>query len=119
MSIPWQIRNGSSGHMRKAFDEIVNTRRGLRGFYLGWRPLVMRDVIGYSLLYTVFFYAKKQKDLPIWAAGGISGISFYLSTLPIDRVKTIMMTQDTSKPQYRNASHCFVDIVKREGIRGL
>ena len=34
---------------------------------------------------------------PTWVIGGCAGVTFYLSTLPIDRVKTIMMTQPLTR----------------------
>lgn len=29
----------------------------------------------------------------MWVIGGLAGIGFYLTSLPMDRVKTILMTQ--------------------------
>ena len=50
---------------------------------------------------------------------GLSGVAFYMSTLPIDRVKTVMMTQDFARPEYRSAAECFRDLYAREGLAGM
>jgi hypothetical protein len=79
----------------------------------------------------------------MWVVGGLAGVSFYLISLPMDRVKTILMTQvplravligslfglvsslarscawtlplwqDITRPVYRSATECFLDILKR------
>lgn len=87
--------------------------------YFGWRPLVFRDVLGYALLYSTFHYTTTYNLFPTFICGGLSGVAFYLSTLPIDRVKTVMMTLDFRDPMYRTASHAARSIYSQEGFLGL
>ena len=54
-------------------------------FYRGWGALVIRDTVGYALLFSVFHAGRKERNLPPWLVGGCAGLAFYLSTLPIDR----------------------------------
>jgi len=92
---------------------------GVGVFYRGWPPLVLRDCIGYGLLYQTFESTRASGLIPVWLCGGLSGTTFYFCTLPIDRVKTVMMTQDLAHPSYSTARACFVDLVQREGLTGM
>ena len=137
---------------------------GWRVFYRGLRPLVLRDTIGYGVLYSVFFYGKAAvvaaqaqaqaeaeaalkklpsgagkgesgggsgggggsftlnavwRNTPVWLLGGASGFAFYLTILPIDRVKTVMMSQSLERPLYATATACFRDLHRRVGWRGM
>ena len=92
-------------------------------FYRGWSALVVRDTLGYAALFSIF-EASRQRQLPTWLTGGLAGVCFYVSTLPIDRAKTIVMTQPIETtaagagggwPAWRAA----VDVVRSEGWRGL
>ena len=68
---------------------------GVRVLFRGIAPLMLRDAIGYALLYTVYFEGKRLKALravPSWVLGGLAGTTFYAATLPIDRVKVMMQT---------------------------
>jgi solute carrier family 25 (mitochondrial carnitine/acylcarnitine transporter), member 20/29 len=94
---------------------------GAGAFYRGWRPLLLRDTVGYGVLYSIYLHGKESGPawVPAWAWGGLSGLGFYLSTLPVDRVKTVMMTQPPGKPLYRSATAAFRDIAAVEGAMGL
>lgn len=92
---------------------------GASVFYRGWRPLVMRDTLAYAVLFSIFFKTKESGAVPVWLCGGLSGVGFYMSTLPIDRIKTVMMTQSFSRPEYSSAWQCFRDLYTREGITGM
>ena len=91
----------------------------------------------YSALFSVFHHGPEYAPpgTPTWVIGGCAGVTFYLSTLPIDRVKTIMMTQPLTRaasstagaanraadaaPRYRSAAAAARDVLAREGIIGL
>ena len=45
--------------------------------------------------------------------------AFYGSTLPIDRVKTVMMTQDLLQPRFASPVDCARDIYLHQGLRGF
>ena len=89
---------------------------GMIAFYRGWLPLLCRDVPGYFLLFGVYDYGR---DLPQPLVGAAAGVAFYGSTLPIDRVKTIMMTQDIHRPRFASPVACARDIYQRDGVRGF
>lgn len=93
-------------------------RRGVAAFYAGWRPLVCRDVPGYAILYTVFVRGR-DAGAPPWLCGGLSGVAFYLSTLPVDRVKTVMMTQPLDAPTFRSASGAAAELWRAHGAAGF
>mmetsp|Transcript_39338 Transcript_39338/g.106240 ORF Transcript_39338/g.106240 Transcript_39338/m.106240 type:complete len:280 (+) Transcript_39338:250-1089(+) len=101
---------------------------GVAVFWRGYRTLFVRDTLGYAILYSTFANLKQarfdERRLPTWACGGISGLCFYLSTLPIDRVKTIMMTQDFSRSAARNGRvlnpmGAFMGVYESQGMLGF
>ena len=51
--------------------------------------------------------------------GAAAGVAFYGSTLPIDRVKTIMMTQDLLHLKFASPVDCARDIYLHQGVRGF
>ena len=80
--------------------------------------------MGYAGLFSVYTYGAEQgTDVPVWVWGGLSGLAFYLPTLPLDRVKTVMMTQalvgEATAPgraaPYATATACFRDLLARGG----
>lgn len=93
-------------------------RHGARAFYRGLPPLIVRDTIGYAVLFSIFESSMALGTLPTWLCGGLSGLGFYLTTLPVDRVKTVMMTQSFSTPQYENAWVCASSLLRTEGLAG-
>lgn len=94
-------------------------------FYRGWGALLLRDTIGYAALFSMYSSEQLRQQLPSWLVGGLSGLAFYLSTLPIDRAKTVLMTQDlTPAPAPAHAAHASGwgaarGVVAAEGWRGL
>ena len=89
---------------------------GLTAFYRGWLPLFCRDVPGYFLLFGVYDYGR---ELPQPLVGAAAGVAFYGSTLPIDRVKTVMMTQSILNPRFASPVDCARDIYLHQGVRGF
>jgi solute carrier family 25 carnitine/acylcarnitine transporter 20/29 len=89
---------------------------GLGAFYRGWLPLFCRDVPGYFLLFGVYEHGR---ELPQPLVGAAAGVAFYGSTLPIDRVKTVMMTQDLLHPKFASPVDCARDIYLHQGVRGF
>ena len=43
----------------------------------------MRDTLGYAVLFSIYASEDLRERLPMWLVGGLSGLSFYLLTLPI------------------------------------
>ena len=97
--------------MRQMFVE-----GGIGAFYKGWLPLFCRDVPGYFLLFGVYDYGR---ELPQPLVGAAAGVAFYGSTLPIDRVKTVMMTQSIVNPRFASPVDCARDIYLHQGVRGF
>ena len=85
----------------------------MAAFWRGLAPLALRDTLGYAVLYSSYTTLKglsssasspvggrgdgggASMDIPVipaWMCGGVSGVLFYLTILPIDRCKTIIMT---------------------------
>ena len=89
---------------------------GLSAFYRGWLPLFCRDVPGYFLLFGVYEHGR---ELPQPLVGAAAGVAFYGSTLPIDRVKTVMMTQSIVNPRFASPVDCARDIYLHQGVRGF
>jgi hypothetical protein len=76
-------------------------------FYRGLAPLALRDTIGYGILYSTYFGMKEWYggQIPTWVCGGVSGVMFYMITLPIDRCKTILMTQNFDREVARSTDN--------------
>ena len=126
---PYRGPLGTAQHLLRA--------HGPRGLFTGWSALVARDVPGYALLYTIYMHGRASPTLswvPTWAIGGTSGVGFYMLTLPIDRAKTVLMTQalgeklPVAKGAGRNGaasglprslSAALGAIVRDEGVMGL
>eukprot|EP00966_Prymnesium_polylepis_P192614 4464512-Prymnesium_polylepis.1 len=89
-------------------------------FYRGLAPLVVRDTFGYACLFSVFAWGGREAErVPAWLSSGLAGVAFYLTTLPIDRVKTVLMTQPVDRPAYSNALDAWREVTGREGFLGL
>jgi hypothetical protein len=52
-----------------------------------------RDTCGYAALFWIYDTGRRSEAAPMWVVGGFAGVGFYLMSLPMDRVKTILMTQ--------------------------
>ncbi|KAH8092015.1 hypothetical protein JL720_5592 [Aureococcus anophagefferens] len=107
-----------AGPLPRAPRAAAVARRGVAAFYAGWLPLVCRDVPGYALLYSVYV-AGTERRLPTALVGAASGLAFYVSTLPVDRVKTVMMTQPLDRPAFSSARAAFLEIYAANGILGF
>lgn len=112
------LRVGSAPRWRAILEHTGWLLRvhGWRVLYRGWPSLVLRDTIGYGCLFHVFEAGKQQKTVPPWLASGLAGVAFYLTTMPIDRVKTVVMTQGQPAQSSWQVS---VEILERDGVRGF
>ena len=106
-------RNSRSLAIFNHARELWSFKRSISGLYVGWRALLVsqffvscrscpqvslqskqiRDLFGYAALFWIYDTGRRSGTLPMWAVGGLAGVSFYLTSLPADRVKTILMTQ--------------------------
>ncbi|KAL1518844.1 hypothetical protein AB1Y20_003121 [Prymnesium parvum] len=111
-----------SGERARPLEFALSLARagGPLAFYSGLAPLIVRDSVGYACLFSVFAWGQREENrCPAWLSGGLAGVAFYLTTLPVDRVKTVLMTQNLNNPTYRTAREAWNDIVQREGFLGL
>lgn len=88
---------------------------GPLAFYRGWQVLLLRDCLGYCALFSVFHGTALQQQ-PSWLRGGCAGVAFYMLTLPLDRAKTIVMTDHLRSPSPWLALR---DVLHNEGGFGL
>ena len=103
--------------MRRLECAVAPTRLlradGLRvHLFRGLAPLMLRDAVGYALLFTVYDEGKRLKALrvvPSWVLGGLAGTSFYAATMPIDRVKVMMQTSA------RSLRSCCSELCRQDG----
>eukprot|EP00306_Pavlova_sp_CCMP459_P016998 CAMPEP_0185208410 /NCGR_PEP_ID=MMETSP1140-20130426/61989_1 /TAXON_ID=298111 /ORGANISM="Pavlova sp., Strain CCMP459" /LENGTH=223 /DNA_ID=CAMNT_0027776127 /DNA_START=63 /DNA_END=734 /DNA_ORIENTATION=- len=95
------------------------TVHGARSLFTGLLPLAARDTLGYAILFSVFDVGQQQNVVPSWMVSGLAGCSFYAATLPVDRVKAVMMTQSFSRPAYGSWFVAARSIVAEEGLQGL
>lgn len=99
--------------------------KGLKGFYRGFGPTVMKDTLfGASFLghyYTLrdYFIKHSASDVPTWQATFISGATAHCATwmllIPIDNIKT--KTQKAG--EYRGTLEIIKNTIKAEGTLSL
>jgi len=111
------------------FASAVTTiarQEGLRGFYVGAVPTIVRNVPFVVITFTMFSYFRQQADVdgPLTMGQSLRfGVSAALiaciGTQPIDVVKTRIMTQAAGTgggTVYTGAWHCFTNMVTTEGV---
>lgn len=106
--------------MLRTFSHIYRTE-GLRGFYAGIVPTLIRDVPYAGLNYMFYNQFKQhfQRDHSSSAvfifAGGMSGLLSTLCIYPFDVVRTRIQL----KSDYRGTLDALSRILTDEGLRGL
>ncbi|CDR97972.1 -Mitochondrial substrate carrier family protein W [Babesia bigemina] len=99
--------------------QSIRRAQGYRGLYAGFFPTLMREVPFDGIQFMLWERLKtlesaKSSVLRIWPMGGCAGIA----TVPLDVVKTRLMTQGSSR-MYSSATDCVCRIVREEGLRAL
>eukprot|EP00941_MAST-03F_sp_MAST-3F-sp1_P001332 g1332.t1 len=134
-----KIAKGNSSIQKKnysgVFDALlsVTRREGLRGLYSGYGPCLITDCTYSALQFVLYEKLKKilQKKRNIYESenatlqvqdtlfvGAVSGgIAGALSN-PLDVITTRLMVQGEKKV-YRNAVHCCMSMLKKEGPQSL
>lgn len=109
----------------------VTKRYGIRGFYQGLGPTLLRDSIAVSFYFGVYEIIRRAflkpgqsygdvEKLGLWKlfwAGGFAGVVYWLSTYPIDVIKSQMMADSVhpEKRLYKNMVDCAKKIYAKEG----
>lgn len=116
--------------LRAIAKEMWNEWGFRKGVMRGYWVTVAREIPAYAGFYTAFEFSKRQfrarygSDLPVWAllaSGSTGGISYWLSSYPLDVVKSRIQLRDTpptGTPVQYIARELRV-IVAESGIAGL
>lgn len=131
-----QIGKGNNGfHSPSDFLLRVWRNKGLGECFRGFWATVLRETPSYGVYFATFealrqLWASEEggghpSNFKLVMAGGLSGIAAWMSTYPIDVVKTRIQMQNLfhgSKPlpeYHRSIIQWLKDIVQNEGISGL
>ena len=104
----------------------------LKGLYRGEAVTILREAQAYGVWFLTFEYLMnadasrnrtKREDvssLKIAAYGGLAGEALWLSSYPLDVVKSKMQSDGFgSNMRYKSMSDCFTQIWRGEGARGF
>eukprot|EP00188_Purpureofilum_apyrenoidigerum_P001115 Plantae.Rhodophyta-Purpureofilum_apyrenoidigerum.ctg15766.p1 GENE.Plantae.Rhodophyta-Purpureofilum_apyrenoidigerum.ctg15766~~Plantae.Rhodophyta-Purpureofilum_apyrenoidigerum.ctg15766.p1 ORF type:complete len:310 (+),score=45.19 Plantae.Rhodophyta-Purpureofilum_apyrenoidigerum.ctg15766:140-1069(+) len=113
---------------------MIHSKEGYLGFYAGVQPTLI-EIVPYIALHFTFYEGCKvlyldryleredRQFVPMEAlvAGGLSGLSSKLITMPLDTVKKRMQVQGQffTESRYRGFLDVFQKVYHREGISGL
>ena len=106
------------------------TSTGLKGFYQGWWPGLVGKIPSYALTWTFFQQLKvahykvtnrPAKDIENSIMGSIASATTVCIMIPMDTIKTRLVTQTSSKiaPElaYKGIIDCAVRVYREEGLR--
>ena len=103
----------------------IRKQEGITGLWKGVGPTLVGVVPARAIYFSVYSHCKqllakdkKETSLIHMMSAATAGLSVALFTNPIWLIKTRMQLQST-EIIYRNSLHCFVQVFKTEGIRGL
>lgn len=120
--------------------KLIYAEDGIRGFYRGFVPSLWQIIplAGLNFLFYNFYCTQLQQamklerhsDIPGWGLlcmGALTGLSARSTVYPLDVIKKRLQIQgfDHHHRTYgqhfkcNGVAHCFVETVKREGVRGL
>jgi len=120
------------GESRKKNTEIkgpvqcllkIYKKEGIRGVFLGFGSTAMRETpsfgvyfVSYELLTQPFITDSQSKNILVYCiGGGFAGICSWVSTYPVDVIKTRLQADKTN--QYNGFIDCCKKSYKQEGIR--
>jgi solute carrier family 25 carnitine/acylcarnitine transporter 20/29 len=104
--------------------------QGIRGFYRGLNVTFLREAQAYGVWFLTFEYLMhrtirsgvKREDIPAWKLmfyGAIAGEMLWLSSYPLDVVKSKIQSDSFKNPQYRGAIDATVKTFKQSGFLGF
>lgn len=103
----------------------VFRQQGLRqGLYKGGSIMLVRDLLAFACYLPVyeFLYRHLNPDrnkvsiTSTAVAGGVAGVTSWISILPFDLVKSRLQADDAKNPKYRGVLHCAATSFRNEGI---
>lgn len=114
---------------------LVYRTAGLIGVYRGFLATILRETPSYGVYFACFEWLRRQGETPqngghlenskLMLAGGLSGIAGWMSTYPMDVIKTRIQAQSlipgypTKTPACTGIVDGWRQIVKSEGVPGL
>ncbi|KAJ1730937.1 Mitochondrial carrier protein ymc2 [Coemansia biformis] len=125
---------GAAAQYRGPGDCIAKIYRshGLAGIYRGQVPTLLRELNGYGMYFlayealvqrTIQATGRPRSELPsplVCLYGAAAGFAMWLTSYPIDVVKSKMQTDGFGSARtYQGTIDCVQKIIKREGVRGL
>ncbi|XP_033115923.1 mitochondrial basic amino acids transporter-like [Anneissia japonica] len=129
-----QLQGYGNGNNVKEYKNSVDAiikifkREGFRGCFRGFGLTVFRDSLGYAIYFTafqtycqMFLDISNQEYLRVWElllAGGFSGMTSWMTSVPIDVIKTRIQADGVhGKNKFSGALDCVRSGMKEEGIK--
>ncbi|CAM9638312.1 unnamed protein product, partial [Ascophyllum nodosum] len=119
-----RIMAGVYPNLLNGVRSVIKTE-GVRGFYVGWWPGLVQKVPSYGLTWVLFQQVKDlhyrvTKRLPTNAEnfwlGSTAAAGSVTIMIPMDTVKTRLVTQSTSPQAYTGILNCFSRMLREEGL---
>jgi len=118
-----QMIHTSESSLIKTTKSIFR-RHGMKGFYKGWQPNVLRggavnlgELTTYDQAKSLILYYRPKEDILTYSFSSLcSGLVSSTLSTPFDVAKTNMMSNIN---KYNGVVDCMVDIVKKNGVREL
>lgn len=113
---------------REAIVDLYR-KNGVRGFLIAFHLSVMREGLASTMYFSLFNWLKfrwiiekKQENLPIlnsFIFGGLSGISAWTATLPIDTIKTKIISRTLLDNKTLTIRKCLQEMKNTKGYMTL
>ncbi len=111
-------------------QQIMKHERGARGLFTGMHATFWRDSPSYGVYFASYEMLSRlmlpngldtdHYTLRVLTAGGLAGVVGWMSTYPVDVVKTRLQSVEQSiTKEYSGMTHCFKEIIRKEGYRAL
>ena len=90
---------------------------GIRGLYLGFNVTLVREILAMGSYFGFYEWAMRKSspdgqssdEAPVAAAfvnGGLAGMFSWLTTYPLDYVKTLIQSDNLENRHYKSAFQC-------------
>lgn len=106
----------------------IYAQHGIRGLYKGVFASAMRDTPAYGVYFLAYNFMirdllktepSKMSSVGTAVCGGIAGFTLWLTTFPMDLVKSKIQSDDFKNPKYKSYMHCVSETYKAGGLRGF